>query len=88
MKKIKVEMPVNWLLTLAVYGSMGDGKIPKFMQSWARGIVKENDLMNEYNELQRQHLKILKQQLVNTLGKENVQTIEATIALVMNKLKK
>jgi len=39
--KIQIEIPVYYLLCVAVHGNMGTGELPELFKVWARTILNE-----------------------------------------------
>jgi len=81
-----IEIPEFYLLTIAVYGNMGDGELPDLMSTWARRLCKELSLDDELRKLQEERRLELRRRLQNVLGKDAVEEIETTIDQVTRKL--
>ncbi|MEM8780563.1 MAG: hypothetical protein AAGF26_17205 [Cyanobacteria bacterium P01_G01_bin.49] len=65
---LKVDIPIEWLLILAVHGNMGDGEIPDIMKRWAKDLLIEFGYESEYTKRQEERLLALTNRLKNVLG--------------------
>lgn len=64
---IQVDIPENYLLIIADYGTMGSGELPDSMRLWAQKICIENGLDGKLKELQENNVKELKARIKNIL---------------------
>ena len=84
---ITVDIPVEYLLTIAVYGTMGDGRLPEIMHVWAQKACEKNGLHEQMVDLQIEHMKELEIRIRNTLGDTAIQQIHASIDAAVKCLK-
>ena len=72
---LMVKIPVEWLLTLAVHGNMGDGEIPDIMQRWAKNKLIEAGYQKEYSDRQREKIKEATQKIKNIIGDDKTSKV-------------
>lgn len=75
-KQHQVEIPEIYLLILAVYGNMGDGQIPKFMQDWATRECLRLGLHDKLEKERQERYQELKQRVANVIGAQAIEQIE------------
>jgi hypothetical protein len=85
-KKHKIEIPEYYLLTIAVYGKMGEGELPDLMATWARRLCAELGLENELRRLQDERYQELKRRLQNVFGDEFVAQVDVMTKETVRKL--
>lgn len=78
---ITVEIDKFYLLTIACYGNMGDGELPKIMQAWAQKTCKDVGLLEEFNQMQKERLAELRKRVVNVIGEDNMGKVEGEIKM-------
>jgi hypothetical protein len=78
--RIAIEVPVWYLIQLAVYGDMGTGKIPKTMQNWAQNQLNEHGYDKVFKEEQNKRLKELLTSIHNVIGDDGIKIINDGIA--------
>lgn len=76
-----VEIPTFYLLTIACYGSMGNGELPKLMQIWAQKLCRELNLSEELKKMQNERLEELRKRIVNVAGEDAMNKIEGEIKM-------
>lgn len=76
-----VSIPESFLLTIAVYGNMGDGDLPKLMQIWAENKCKDLGLASEMSSLRNERYEELKQRVSNVFGSDTAERIEKIATL-------
>jgi len=84
--KVLVEIPEFYLLTIAVYGNMGDGDLPDLMKIWAQKVCKEVGLHEEMIKMQNEKLREQEKRLRNILGDDMVNDIHNTIEDTIKKI--
>lgn len=77
--KITIEIPINYLIQIAVYGNMGTGDLPDSIKLWATKKLTETGYDKQLKEAQRERLDQLRESIKNVLGKEEVQKIDEAI---------
>lgn len=78
--KITIEVPVWYLIQVAVYGNMGTGELPKIMQNWAQKQLNEHGYDKVFKEEQNKRLKELLTSIHNVIGDEGIKIINNGIA--------
>lgn len=77
--KITIEIPVFYLLQIAVYGNMGTGELPDLMKIYAQRILRGNGYSDILREEQDKSLKQLRNNLKNVLGNEGMSKIDSAL---------
>lgn len=77
-EKYTVEIPEWALLTLAAYGKMGDGEVPKLMQAWAKAECTRLGLQEKMQAEQERIYQELKRRAANVWGESMVERVELT----------
>jgi hypothetical protein len=85
---LTVKIPKSYLLTLAVYGNMGDGELPKLMQTWAQIRCRELGLDPELIALQKERLRSMEVNLRNVLGDGAIDSLSKQIKRAADIIKK
>lgn len=86
-EKHTVEIPEFYLLTIAAYGNMGDGDLPKIMQIWAQRECKRLGIESKMIDLQKEHLRELEKRIRNVVGNDAVDKLASDIGKVATALK-
>lgn len=86
MGKVQVEIPIEFLLTVAVWGNMGDGELPDLMCNWAQRLCKENGLSDQLAERRRKKTEALSKRLKNVLGNDLFDKMTGIIDETMGKI--
>ena len=73
---IQVVIPKQILLTLAVYGNMGDGELPKIMQVWAERECLRVGLSEEVRLAREERYLELKRRVRNVVGSDVIGKLE------------
>lgn len=76
MKKINIEMPVQYLIELATYGDLCSGKIPELVIRHIESEIVKNGFKKELNDAQEEKLKMLRASLKNLFGKDGMDKID------------
>jgi hypothetical protein len=77
--ELTVEIPKFYLLTIAAHGNMGDGELPKLMQTWAQIKCRELGLDPELISLQKERLRVMETNLRNVLGDDAMNSLAKSI---------
>lgn len=88
MSDLTIEVPEIFLLTVAVYGNMGDGELPDLMASWARKKCIELGLGGRLVELQEERREELESRLRKVMGEKFVNGLKNEIDMAIEKLGK
>lgn len=78
--EVNVNIPITYLIQIAVCGTMGDGELLSSMQQWAVKEIKHSGHSAEYTQAQEEHLAKLRESIMNTIGKENMDKIDNAIS--------
>jgi hypothetical protein len=65
---MNIGIPKDYLLTIAVYGTMGDGTLPEIMRVWAQRECERAGLAQELRQLQKERLVELERRVRNVIG--------------------
>jgi hypothetical protein len=76
-----VEIPEWILLTLAAYGNMGEGEIPKLVQLWAESECKNRGLHEQLKAERNERYAELKKRVSNVWGSDVVSKIEGLASI-------
>lgn len=87
-QKVSVEIPTVFLLTLAVFGNMGDGKIPDLMRAWAVSACERAGLDEELAQLRNDRYEELKKRVSKVYGSEMIGSVELMAHTLLGGLKK
>ena len=79
MKKITVEIPVDYLIDIATYGRIGTNEFSKQMQIWAEKEVNSSGFQSELNQSRQEKLEKLRQNLKNVLGSDVMEKVDNAI---------
>lgn len=72
----QVEIPESFLVTLSVYGNMGDGDLPKVMQLWAERECARLGLTDKVKTERENRYQELKRRVTNIMGSDTVDRLE------------
>ena len=72
----QVEVPEQFLVTLSVYGNMGDGDLPKVMQVWAERECARLGLADKVRVERESRYQELKRRVTNIMGSGTVDRLE------------
>lgn len=86
METVTVEMPIPYLLQIAVAGKMGDGELLDLMKIWAQRECTKNGLEQNMHNLMGKRLNEMRRRLKNTIGDDLVTVIDTAITGVVSKL--
>jgi len=87
-EKVRVEIPVTYLLIIACYGNMGDGELPDLMRNWAERKCKELGHAEDLRKMKEEKILTLKTRLTNVLGEKLVGKLEEEIGMAVSLIKK
>ena len=87
MNKLTVEIPEYFLLTIAVHGKMGDGKLPDLMRTWAQNECRRLGLDGKLKELQDERLRDLEKRIRNVMGDDAIDDLADKIGKVAKAIK-
>ena len=88
MQTITVEMPVEYLLQVAVAGKMGDGELLTLMKVWAEKECVRHGLEQNYLNLVDKRLNEMRARLANVVGKNAMNYIDEAITKTVRVLRK
>jgi hypothetical protein len=83
-----VEIPDSFLLTIAVYGNMGDGDLPDIMRIWAQKECRRLGLQEEMIKLQKYRLRELEIKIRNVMGDDAIDKLGNDIKKVAKAINK
>ncbi len=87
MDTIIVDIPVSYLLQLAVAGKMGDGELLLAIKQWAENKCIEHGLKENMLTLMDKRLEDMKSRLANIVGNDYMNEIATAISSTVEKLK-
>lgn len=87
MDTITVDIPVSYLLQLAVAGKMGDGELLLAIKQWAENKCIEHGLKENMLTLLDKRLKDMRTRLTNIVGNDLMNEIDVAIETTFEKIK-
>lgn len=68
MNTVNVDIPTKLLLTIAVYGNMGDGELSSLYRTWAEKQCEQLGLTAELQAMQEEKFQELARRVNNVMG--------------------
>ena len=85
--KITIEIPIHYLLQIAVYGNMGTGDLSDMMKTWAVRELTQNGYNDQLKKEQESRLNELRNNIKNVIGKDGMKQIDDAIGNAVAGLK-
>lgn len=88
MEKLTVEIPEDYLITIAVFGNMGNGQLPYSMKAWAERELVKLGKIDKLVAMKAAKLSGMQKRLENIIGASKAEDINKAIDSFVNLLKK